>query len=187
MKKKILFGFLTLAVLGLAGLVWLGVQNDKADVVYDKTLTVPAQAIKVLRLSSLEQPAKVIVRESEQAETTVHISGRLAKNNIDAMEEQFGIDDEGDLLISFAKDGFSVTVMGEKPTVTIEINLAKGVSFEDFSYFSSNGGADISLPASFDGIFQVRGGKISKPENGINQKRQAKIETQKGDVSITLN
>ncbi|WP_161979027.1 hypothetical protein [Streptococcus sp. S784/96/1] len=187
MKRKILIGLAVFLVIGIAGLVWTGVQNDKTDVSYDKAFTTPAKNINVINVSSLEQPAKVIVKESEQEETTVYIKGQLAKNNIAAMEEQFGIDEEGDLMISFAKNGFTMTVMGDKPTVTIEITLAKGVTFNDFRLFSSNGGADVILPKSFDGSYKItsQSNNITKPQNGTNTKRQASIETP-GDVNVVL-
>ncbi|MGT2828816.1 hypothetical protein AB6M97_09740 [Streptococcus hillyeri] len=187
MKRKILIGLAAFLVIGLAGLVWTGVQNDKTDVSYDKTFTVPAKNINVIHVSSLEQPAKVVVKESEQAKTSVHITGQMAQNNIAAMEKQFGIDEEGDLMISFAEDGLTLTVMRDKPTVTIEITLAKDVTFNDFRLFSSNGGADITLPKSFDGRYKItsQSNKITKPQNGTNKKRQASIETP-GDVNVVL-
>lgn len=186
MKRKILVGLAVFLVIGMAGLVWSGVQNDKTDTDYDKTFTLPAKAINVIHVNSLEQPAKVMIKEGDQSETTVHINGQLAKNNIAAMEEQFGIDKEGDLMVSFAKDGLTMTVMGDKPTVTIEITLAKGVTFSDFNLFSSNGGADIILPKSFDGRYKIsKSNKVIKPKNGTNPKRRASIEAP-GTVTVTL-
>lgn len=187
MKKKMLFAFLAFLVVGLGFLVWQGVENDKADTKYDKVLTVPAQAINTLHLSGLEQPVKVIVTETEQEETTVHVSGLLAQSNIKALEEQFEIDHEGDLVISFTKEGLTMTVMTEKPTLTIEINLAKGASFNDFYLFSNNGGAEVSLPASFDGVYKLKSksGDINQPQDGRNNKRQVSVEVT-GDIKVEL-
>lgn len=187
MKRKILIGLAAFLVIGLAALVWTGIQNDRANVSYDKTVTVPAKNIAAIQLSMLEQPAKVVVKESDQLETSVHIKGQLAQKNIDALEKQFGIDEEGDLMIAFVEEGFTMTVTGDKPTVTIEIALAKGVTFNDFHLFSTNGGADVTLPKSFDGRYKItsQSNNITKPENGTNKKRQASIETS-GDVNVVL-
>lgn len=188
MKKGILIGLLVALVLGLGGLVWQGVQTDATNISYDKTFTLPAQDLKTIYLAGLEQPVEVTVTETDQAETSVTITGKFAQSNLDAMEEQFGIDEAGDLTIDFAKDGFSMTVNTAKPTVTIAVALAKGVSFEDFYLYTTNGGADISLPASYDGQFTVKSkeGKTDLPENGSNRNREAKIEAVK-DVIVTLD
>lgn len=188
MKKAILIGLAVALVLGLGGLVWQGVQSDATNIIYDKTFTLPAQDLKTIYLSGLEQPVEVTVTETNQEETSVHIEGKFAQSNLDAMEEQFGIDEMGDLTIDFAKDGFSMTVNTEKPTVTIAVALAKGVSFEDFYLNTTNGGATVSLPASYDGQFTVksREGQVEKPEDGSNRKREAKIEAVK-DVIVSLD
>lgn len=188
MKKAILIGLAVALVLGLGGLVWQGVQSDATNIIYDKTFTLPAQNLKEIYLAGLEQPVEVKVTETEQAETSVTIKGKFAQSNLDAMEEQFGIDEMGDLTIDFAKDGFSMTVNTEKPTVTIAVALAKGVSFEDFYLHTTNGGAVISLPASYDGQFTAKSteGKTDLPENGGNSNRVAKIEAVK-DVTVSLD
>lgn len=188
MKKGLLIGLLVALVLGLGGLVWKGVQADATNTSYDKTLTVPAQDLKTIYLSGLEQPVEVTVTETDQAETSVHIKGKFAQSNLDVMEEQFGINELGDLTIDFAKDGFSMTVNREKPTVHITVGLAKGVNFEDFYLHTTNGGANVSLPVSYDGQFAVksREGEVDKPEDGSNRKREAKIEAVK-DVIVSLD
>lgn len=188
MKKRLLLGLLALLIIGVAGLVWKGVKNDVADTVYDKTFTLAAEPIKTIYVSGLEQPARFFVKETESNQTTIRVEGQIAKSNIDNLENQLGMDKEGSLIIDFSKDGLSMTVMGEKPTVTIEVALAKGVSFEDFSLFTSNGQLDVTLPTSFDGHFKVKSkdGQVDHPKNGSNSDREAKIETQKGDVTVTL-
>lgn len=188
MKKRILLGLVGLLTIGLAGLVWKGVKNDVADTAYDKTFTLAAEPIKTIYIDGLEQPATILVKETKASQTTVHVQGQIAQSNIANLEEQLGMDKEGDLFISFSKEGLSMTVMTEKPTVTIEIGLAKDVSFEDFSLFTSNGQLDVTLPTSFDGHFKVKSkdGQSNQPKNGGNTNRQAKIESQKGDVTVTL-
>lgn len=188
MKKRILLGLLGLLIIGLAGLTWRGVQNDAADTVYDKTFTLAAQPIKTIHIDGLEQPARVRIKETTDSETTIHVEGQLAQSNIANLEEQLGMDKEGDLIVSFAKDGLSMTVMGDKPTVTIEIALAKDINFDDISLFTSNGDLDVTLPSSFDGHFKVtsKEGTPIYPNNGNNADRKANIESQKGDVVVTL-
>lgn len=81
-----------------------------------------------------------------------------------------------------------MTVMGDKPTVTIEIALAKDINFDDIYLFTSNGDLDVTLPTSFDGYFKVKSkdGKSDYPNNGSNSDRKTNIESQKGDVVVTL-
>ncbi|MGT2665805.1 hypothetical protein ACVRYP_00545 [Streptococcus rifensis] len=188
MKKQILLGLLGLLIIGLAGLVWKGVKNDAADTLYDNTFTLTAEPIKTIYIDGLEQPATILVKETEASQTTVRVQGQIAQSNIANLEEQFGMDKDGNLFISFSKEGLSMTVMGDKPSVTIEIALAKGTSFEDFSLFTSNGQLDVTLPTSFDGHFTVKSksGQANHPKNGENSDREAKIKSQKGDVTVTL-
>lgn len=188
MKKGIIIGILVLLLAGLGLAIVKGVENDRADQPYDKTFQVKATPMKDIYISGVEQPIEVLVTETDAEDTRVTVSGKLAKNNIKALEEQFGLQKD-DLVIGFTNEGFSMVVMGDKPKVKVTIALGRDATFEDFYLYGTNGSAEITLPTSFDGHYHLKptgDGKVqSAPKDGTNTSRQAKVEVA-GDINITL-
>lgn len=185
MKKIIPLILLFLGAVGVA--IFVSVNNAKTDENIKKEWIIKNPKIEQIKLDGNQQPLKIKILETENEETKVSLSGKVANSTINALEKAELSNSK--LFIPFSEKGFKLAVYSDgKDTLDVTIELGKNANVEELLVDVLSGKIDMVVPKTFEGKYDVKvngGAKLlNVPETKGTTNSVVKIITF-DDVNIT--